>query len=90
MQVVVLVELAHLAVDPAVTKGDLDGLIVGDALDPRALLSDLEPESLGRRVLPLEKGLPRLARGERDDRQIRLGSDGVSLLRAVLLSGRSD
>jgi hypothetical protein len=68
LQVVVLVELAHLAVDPAVAEGDFDGLIVGDALDSRTFLGELEPQSLGCRVLPFEEGLPSLAGGERDDR----------------------
>jgi hypothetical protein len=85
LEIGVLVELAHLAVDPTITEGDLDGLIVGDALDSRTLLGDLEPQPLGRRVLPFEEGLPRLAGGERDDRQIRLGGDGVSFRRSVLL-----
>ncbi len=40
LQVVVLVEIPCLAVDPAVAEGDLDGLIVGDALDARALLGE--------------------------------------------------
>jgi len=78
LQVVVLVEPARLAVDPTVAEGDFDGLIVGDALDTRFLLGDLEPESLGRRVPPFEEGPPRVAGGERDDRQVRLGGDGVS------------
>jgi hypothetical protein len=60
-------------------------LIVGDALDSRALLGDLEPQPLGRRVLPFEEGLPCLAGGERYYRQIRLGGDGVSFRRSVLL-----
>jgi hypothetical protein len=64
---VVLAVLAHLAVDPAIAEGDFDSLIVGDALDSRALLGELEPQSLGCRVLSLEEGLPRLAGGERDD-----------------------
>ena len=89
MQVVVLVEPVHLAVDPAVAEGDLDGLTVGDALDSRTLLGDLEPQPLGRRVLTFEEGLPRLPGGERDDRQIRLGGDGVSFRRSVLLWGET-
>ena len=89
MQVVVLVALAHLAVDPAITEGDLDGLIVGDALDSRVLLGDLEPQPLGRRVLPFEEGLPRLAAGERNDWQIRLGGDGASIRRSVPLWGET-
>jgi hypothetical protein len=68
LQVVVLVVLAHLAVDPAIAEGDLDSLIVGGALDSRALLGKLEPQSLRRRVLSFEESLPRLAGGERDDR----------------------
>jgi hypothetical protein len=89
LQVVVLVELAHLAVDPAITEGDFDGLIVGDAFDPRASLGDLEPQPLGGRVPPFEEGLPRLARGEREDRQVRLGGDGVSFRRSVPLQSES-
>jgi hypothetical protein len=85
LEVVVLVVLAHLAVDPAIAEGHFDGVIVGDALDSRTLLGDLEPQPLGRCVLPFEEDLPRLAGGERDDRQIRLGGDGVSFRRSVLL-----
>jgi hypothetical protein len=89
LQVVVLVELAHLAVDPTVAEGDFDGLIVGDGLDSRTLLGDLEPQPLGRRVLPFEESLPRLAGGERDDRQIRFGGDGVSFRLSVPLWGET-
>jgi hypothetical protein len=89
LQVVVLVELARLAIDPAVAEGDFDGLIVGDALDARALLGDLEPQPLGRCVPSFEPGLPRGARGERDDRQVRSGGDGVSFRRSVPLCGET-
>ncbi len=83
MQVVVLVELACLAVDPAVAEGDLDGLSVGDALYARALLGDLDPQPFGGRARLVEKCLPRLAGGERDDRWVLIGGDGVSFRLSV-------
>ncbi len=88
MQIVVLVEPAYLAVDPAVAEGDFDGLIVGDGLQTRALLGELEPQPVRGRVVFFEPGLPRLAGGERDDRQIRLGGDGVSFRRPAPLTLR--
>jgi hypothetical protein len=46
LQVVVFVEPAYLAVDPAVAEGDFDGLIVGHGFDARTLLGELEPQPL--------------------------------------------
>jgi hypothetical protein len=80
LQVVVLVELAHLAVDPAVAEGGLDGLIVGDGLQTRALLGEFEPQPVRGRVVLFEPSLPRVAGGERDYGLfgLLLGGHGIS------------
>jgi len=41
-----------------------------DAFDPRSLLGDLQPETLGAGMVLLQPGLELLLRGEEEDRQI--------------------
>ena len=72
----VLVERLALAVDPAEAERDLERLGVRDALDPRLLLGDLQPDAVGALVLCLE---PRLPVGGRRERALhQLGSSAPS------------
>ncbi len=85
MQPVVLVERRLLSVDPAVAEGRFESFRVGDGLNARSLLGDLEPQAVRGSVLFFKPSLPRGTGGERDDRQVRLGGYGVSFRRPVPL-----
>jgi SRSO17 transposase len=61
LQPEVLVVGSLLSVDPAVADRYFERLGIGHGADGRILLGDLEPDPLGRRVLPPEPLLPGLA-----------------------------
>src|SRR5215204_3345840 len=79
LQPVALVELVCLAVDPAVTEGDVEGLRMGNTLDARVLLCELHPQPARGSMVLFEPSLPCLAGLERDDRRVRFGGHSVSL-----------